>query len=64
MPKSIPDQCRTCVYLWTHGVKDGKHDRWCTHYGKPAPAAIGHCKQMGGYKPKTHSVDSVFVSTV
>lgn len=48
--KPMPQQCKSCAYLWRHGVKDGKHDRWCTHFGKSAPEAYGHCKNIGGYK--------------
>jgi hypothetical protein len=36
--------CRSCGHYWTHGIKDGKHDRWCCAVGKPAKDALGECK--------------------
>lgn len=44
----VPDYCKDCALLWTHGVKDGKHDRHCCHFGKPAPKVWKHCKENGG----------------
>jgi hypothetical protein len=49
MASKIPDQCKTCSSFWRYGIKDGKNNRWCCHYGKPAAKAIGECKQKGGY---------------
>lgn len=48
----IPDRCKTCRSLWTGGVKDGKHDRWCTHFGQAAPKIEPHCRTVGGYVAK------------
>lgn len=48
-PKA-PDICKTCAYFHDGGIKDGKHDRWCCNYGRPAAKAIGECKLKGGYK--------------
>jgi hypothetical protein len=50
MTNPIPKHCAGCDMLWTGGVKDGKHDRWCCQYGKPAAKAVGHCKNVGGKK--------------
>lgn len=49
--KPIPDDCRTCRSLWTGGVKDGRHDRWCCHWSGPAPEKINHCRLRGGRSP-------------
>lgn len=52
---TIPDKCKLCVYLWTQGIKDGKHNMWCCAYqGGPAWKLIGHCKNTGYsmFKPK------------
>ena len=49
----IPIYCKDCLMLYTGGIKDGKHDRWCCQYGKPAPKSWNHCKKNGGKKPMT-----------
>ena len=44
----VPKECKNCIRLWTKGVKDGKHNMWCTAYqGMPAWAQVGHCKNTG-----------------
>jgi hypothetical protein len=50
--KKIPKQCKACKSFWPHGVKDGKSDRWCCQFGMPTFKAIGHCKQMDGFRQK------------
>ena len=47
----VPDYCKDCGLLWKHGVKDGKHDRHCCHFGKTAPKVWKHCKENGGKVP-------------
>lgn len=49
----IPKQCKACASYWPHGIKDGKNDRWCCHFGKPAPKAISHCRLHNGFQPKS-----------
>ena len=49
--KPIPDHCKDCPSLWTGGIKDGKHDRWCCKVGQPAPKIVNHCIQHDA-KPK------------
>jgi hypothetical protein len=51
MKNKIPDTCKGCKGLWTGGVKDGKHDKWCCRYGKASYDAIGHCSSIGGRIP-------------
>lgn len=50
----IPQDCRTCPSLWTHGQKNGRNDRWCCHFGAPAPKMIGHCKTTGYFGSPAH----------
>lgn len=52
MTTKVPSTCKKCQHFWAHGIKDGKHDRWCCYHGKPAPIAFSHCKVVGGYKAK------------
>lgn len=52
MSRDIPSECHGCAYLHTGGIKDGKHDRWCWHFGKPTYEAIGRCRLTEGRKPK------------
>lgn len=47
-----PKQCKGCTFFWNGGVKDGKHNRWCCQYGKPAVDVQTHCIQHGGFKEK------------
>lgn len=47
----VPAQCRGCRHLWTGGVKDGKHDRWCCRFSAPAPKIAGHCRLHNGFEP-------------
>jgi hypothetical protein len=49
---AIPEKCKECTSLWTAGVKDGKHDRWCCKFGQPAPKIISHCTLTGGFKAR------------
>lgn len=51
MSRDIPKECHGCPFLHTGGVRDGKHDRWCCQYGKPAYEAIGRCRLVGGRPP-------------
>lgn len=44
----IPNKCKKCAYLWTHGIKDEKSNKWCCRYGKPTYKAIGHCTVIMG----------------
>jgi hypothetical protein len=41
-----PKECKNCKSLWKWGIKDGKHNYWCTKFGKPSFKAIGHCKNI------------------
>jgi hypothetical protein len=47
MTQGQKKHCKGCTAHWTHGIKDGSHDNWCTSYGKPAVEAIGQCKNEG-----------------
>jgi hypothetical protein len=52
--KPVPKQCKSCPHFHTGGIKEGGYDRWCCHFGKTAPAAIGQCENTGfrkGEKP-------------
>ena len=43
--KKVPKECKSCLRLWTHGIKEGGHNMWCTAYqGAPSYKQIGHCK--------------------
>lgn len=41
--RKILDKCKKCKLLSRHGIKDGKYNKWCCHYGKPSYKAISHC---------------------
>lgn len=43
-----PEHCRGCQSLWAHGIKDGKHNRWCAHFGRACDDVVSHCKNTGG----------------
>ena len=48
MKKKIPKECKNCIHLWVHGIKDNKHNMRCSAYGgSPAWKQIGHCKNNG-----------------
>lgn len=44
MKAQIPKECKNCTRLWTHGIKDDKHNKWCCAHGGPAYKMIGHCR--------------------
>ena len=45
MKKKVPEECKNCIRLWTGGVKDSKHNMWCSAYGgHPSWKILGHCK--------------------
>ena len=48
MKHKNPEHCKGCLSYRDGGKKDGKHNRWCCHFGKPALKAIGHCKNVDG----------------
>ena len=43
----IPAKCKACKALWTMGIKDGKHNMWCTALSAPAWKVISHCSTTG-----------------
>ena len=45
-------QCKDCTFFHTGGIKDGKYDRWCCHFGKPAKYVLNHCKILNAKKHK------------
>jgi hypothetical protein len=50
--EKIPDRCKPCAHLWTGGIKNGKHDRWCCKFGNAAWKTENHCRGAGGFTPK------------
>jgi len=49
---AIPARCRPCSSLWTGGRKDGRHDRWCCHFGHAAAKVQAQCLQSGAFRPR------------
>jgi len=52
MSKKIPDQCQSCQHLWTHGIRDDVHNKWCTKFGDATWKKISHCIVQNGYSSK------------
>lgn len=48
----IPKRCRPCRSLHTGGIKDGKHDRWCCHFGNAAHKVQAQCIQSSAFALK------------
>lgn len=49
-----PHHCVDCIHLWTRGVKDGKHNRWCCFFGKSSVDVLNHCKTTESKEKKVN----------
>lgn len=52
MKKYIPKKCKSCKLLWTGGIKDDIHNKWCGKFSNACWKIIGHCELNNGYEPK------------
>ncbi len=43
MKTKITKHCKGCANHHVNGIKDGKHNNWCTKFGQPSQKALGRC---------------------